>query len=163
MQADKVDRFYNVGTSLKELTEILLNLTGSDQQIEYVSARPYLREEPKRLSKARSGENRVRGAPDPLRDAARRLVGGNPGPCSRLALARERTSSAAISMHEGIISPKRFEAIANRRDQSKAAVFSLNSPPTRTVCRCIAGLFNFLYETVLSALSSCFENRGSRR
>ena len=40
MQADKVDRFYNVGTgrrtNIKELSEILLRLTGSNQPIEYV-------------------------------------------------------------------------------------------------------------------------------
>ena len=39
MKADKVDRFYNVGTgkrtSLKELAEILLQLTGSNQPIKY--------------------------------------------------------------------------------------------------------------------------------
>jgi UDP-glucose 4-epimerase len=39
MKADAVDRFYNVGTgirtSLKELAEVLLNLTGSNQDIQY--------------------------------------------------------------------------------------------------------------------------------
>jgi UDP-glucose 4-epimerase len=39
MRADKVDRFYNVGTgrrtSLKELAEMLLQLTGSNQEIKY--------------------------------------------------------------------------------------------------------------------------------
>ena len=39
MRADKVDRFYNVGTgrrtSLKELAELLLQLTGSNQEIKY--------------------------------------------------------------------------------------------------------------------------------
>jgi UDP-glucose 4-epimerase len=39
MKADAVDRFYNVGTgirtSLKELAEVLLNLTGSNQEIQY--------------------------------------------------------------------------------------------------------------------------------
>ena len=39
MQADTTDRFYNVGTgkrtSLKELAELLLELTGSDRQINY--------------------------------------------------------------------------------------------------------------------------------
>jgi UDP-glucose 4-epimerase len=39
MRADKVDRFYNVGTgrrtSLKELAEMLLHLTGSNQEIKY--------------------------------------------------------------------------------------------------------------------------------
>jgi UDP-glucose 4-epimerase len=39
LKADTVDQFYNVGigirTSIKELTEMLLKLTGSDQRIEY--------------------------------------------------------------------------------------------------------------------------------
>ena len=39
MKADTVDRFYNVGTgkrtSLKELAEVLLNLTGSNREIQY--------------------------------------------------------------------------------------------------------------------------------
>ena len=39
MRADRVDRFYNVGTgkrtSLKELAEMLLHLTGSNQAINY--------------------------------------------------------------------------------------------------------------------------------
>jgi UDP-glucose 4-epimerase len=41
MQAETSDRFYNVGTgtrtSLKELAELLLNLTGSNRPIEYAS------------------------------------------------------------------------------------------------------------------------------
>ena len=39
MKADPVDRFYNVGTgkrtSLKELAELVLDLTGSNQPIKY--------------------------------------------------------------------------------------------------------------------------------
>src|SRR5690606_7980973 len=39
MKADAVDRFYNVGTgkrtSLKEIAEMLLKLTGSKQEIKY--------------------------------------------------------------------------------------------------------------------------------
>ena len=39
MKAETTDRFYNVGTgkrtSLKELAEMLLNLTGSNQEIQY--------------------------------------------------------------------------------------------------------------------------------
>ena len=39
MQADTTDRYYNVGTgtrtSLKELAELLLDLTGSNQPIQY--------------------------------------------------------------------------------------------------------------------------------
>ena len=40
MRAETIDRFYNVGTgkrtSIKELAELVLNITGSNQAIEYV-------------------------------------------------------------------------------------------------------------------------------
>ena len=78
MQADASDRFYNVGTgtrtSLKELAEMILQLTGSNQPINYAprSAATLVRN---RIgSPARATQDIGFTAEIPLREGLQRLI-----------------------------------------------------------------------------------------
>ena len=64
MKADAADRFYNVGTgkrtSLKEIAEMLLTLTGSNQPIKYAPrSQATLGAQPHRFAQACEGGNRL--------------------------------------------------------------------------------------------------------
>ena len=99
MRADATDRFYNVGTgkrtSLKELAEMLLEITGSDVGIHYEPERGHVRQEPHRLR--RSGRAR--------RSASRPRIEPRRGPARADRMAQRRTRTR--STHAARTGPRR--------------------------------------------------------
>jgi UDP-glucose 4-epimerase len=98
VRSDKVDRFYNVGTgkrtSLKDLAEMLLRLTGSNQHIKYAprSQATLVRN---RIGSARRAESEIGFLAEmPLEEGLKELIAWRRGHLTEVEQRRNRAAAA---------------------------------------------------------------------
>ena len=98
VRSDKVDRFYNVGTgkrtSLKDLAEMLLRLTGSNQPIKYAprSQATLVRN---RIGSARRAETEIGFVAEmPLEEGLKELIAWRRGHLTEVEQRRNRAAAA---------------------------------------------------------------------